>query len=282
MDQADVVVVGGGIAGASLAYALANAGKDVAVLEASVEFEDRVRGEQMHAWGVKEARDLGVEQILLDRGAHVAGLWRQYVEGAPGPADVPVSIMVPGVDGTLNMRHPDACQALIDAAGGAGARVERGIQEIKIGREAVTAVSFRQQGQPGQVRTPLVVGADGRASTVRRQAGIELNRDEARNYITGLLLDDLDVPDDHDAMVAEGDLFFVLFHQGHGRARAYLAGGRSGQHRFSGRHATERFLEAVPLRTFPWGTALRPAPRPGRVRPIPATTPGPIDPLPTA
>ena len=41
MDQADVVVVGGGIAGASLAYALANAGKDVAVLEASVEFEDR-------------------------------------------------------------------------------------------------------------------------------------------------------------------------------------------------------------------------------------------------
>ena len=30
------------------------------------------------------------------------------------------------------------------------------------------------KGQPGQVRTPLVVGADGRASTVRRQAGIEL------------------------------------------------------------------------------------------------------------
>jgi 2-polyprenyl-6-methoxyphenol hydroxylase-like FAD-dependent oxidoreductase len=129
-----------------------------------LEFEDRVRGEQMHAWGVKEARDLGVEKILLDRGAQVAGLWRQYVEGAPGPADVPVSMMVPGVDGTLNMRHPDACQALLDAAAAAGARVERGIQDLKVVREDVMAVSFMQEGQPGQVRTPLVAGADGRAS----------------------------------------------------------------------------------------------------------------------
>src|ERR1700747_2280643 len=116
IDRADVVVVGGGIAGASLAYALSSGGKSVAVLEASLEFEDRVRGEQMHAWGVKEARDLGVEQVLLDAGAHVATLWRQYVEVAPDPADIPVSIMVPGVAGTLNLRHPDACQALLDAA----------------------------------------------------------------------------------------------------------------------------------------------------------------------
>jgi 2-polyprenyl-6-methoxyphenol hydroxylase-like FAD-dependent oxidoreductase len=125
MNQAEVVVIGGGIAGASLAYALASAGKDVAVLEASVKYEDRVRAEQMHPWGVKEARDLGVEQILLDAGGRVARLWRQYVEGAPAPGDLPVSMMVPGVEGTLNMRHPDACQALLDAAARAGARVEQ-------------------------------------------------------------------------------------------------------------------------------------------------------------
>ena len=256
MTDADVVVVGGGIAGASLAYALASAGRNAVVLESSTEFEDRVRGEQMHAWGVKEARDLGVEQALLDAGAHVTGLWRQYVEGAPEPMDIPVSIMVPGVDGTLNLRHPDACQALLDAAAGAGATVQRGVRDITLAPGARMTISYAQDGDARELRTPLVVGADGRTSTVRRQAGIELSRDEPTNYIAGLLLDDLEVPDDHDAMVAESDLFFVLFHQGHGRARAYLVVGKSGQHRFSGRDATDRFLTAAALKTFPWGDSV--------------------------
>ena len=38
------------------------------------------------------------------------------------------------------------------------------------------------------------------------------------NYVAGLLFDDLDIPDDHDAIVSEGDLMMVLFHQGKGRA----------------------------------------------------------------
>src|SRR4051794_24624547 len=106
MEAADVLIVGGGIAGSSLAFALASAGVDVTVLEAATQYEDRVRGEQMHAWGVKEARDLGVEKVLLAAGAHVSPVWRQYVAGSE-PAEVPMSIMVPGVEGTLNLRHPD-------------------------------------------------------------------------------------------------------------------------------------------------------------------------------
>ena len=62
----DVVVVGGGIGGASLAYALARAGKGVTVLEATTEYADRVRGESMQTWGVAEARRLGVEPALLE------------------------------------------------------------------------------------------------------------------------------------------------------------------------------------------------------------------------
>ena len=47
----DVAIVGGGIAGSSLAYALASAGRRVTVLESSVEYEDRVRGETVMPWG---------------------------------------------------------------------------------------------------------------------------------------------------------------------------------------------------------------------------------------
>src|SRR5918994_1948926 len=127
-----VVVVGGGIAGASLAYALAKAGVDVLVLEASLAFEDRVRGESMQPWGVAEARELGVEDVLLAAGAHVSPVWKQYVEGGAEPRDIPMSIMAPGVGGSLNLRHPDACQAVLDAAGAAGAKVQRGVRDVKL------------------------------------------------------------------------------------------------------------------------------------------------------
>ena len=54
----DVVVVGGGIAGSSLAHCLAKAGVRVLVLEGETEFRDRVRGEVLCPWGVAEAGTL--------------------------------------------------------------------------------------------------------------------------------------------------------------------------------------------------------------------------------
>lgn len=257
MQRADAVIVGGGIAGASLAGALADADLDVVVLEASEIFEDRVRGEQMHAWGVREARELGVEQVLLDAGAHVAPMWRQYTDVSDQPNDIPMSMMVPEVDGTLNLRHPDACQALLDAASRSGAGVERGVADVNLGSGQPRTVAYRTSSGTHRVEAPLVIGADGRRSAIRRQAGITLSQQPATGYIAGLLLDDLDtIPNDHDVMVGEGDLFFILFHQGNGRARAYIAVGAADQHRFAGRSATERFLETLSLRSYPHAEVL--------------------------
>src|SRR5437870_5202530 len=130
-DVADVVIVGGGIGGASLTYALAREGVGVTVLEASEEYEDRVRGESMQLWGVKEARDLGVESVMLEAGAHISPVWKQYIEGVGEAGDIPMGLLMEGVDGTLNLRHPTACQALVDAAAGAGATVVRGARTVK-------------------------------------------------------------------------------------------------------------------------------------------------------
>jgi 2-polyprenyl-6-methoxyphenol hydroxylase-like FAD-dependent oxidoreductase len=253
-DVADVVVVGGGIAGASLAFALAREGLGVTVLEASTEFPDRVRGESMHAWGLKEARELGVEDVMLDAGAHISTLWKQYIEGVGEAGEIPVSMMVADIPGTLNLRHPVACQALLDAAAGAGATVVRGTSEIKLSGGSAPTVAYVVEGGAHEVQSGLVVGADGRASTVRKQAGIALERQEPISYIAGLLVDGLDdVPDDHDVLAGEGEGFFVLFHQGGGRARAYIAPGLSGQHRFSGPNGTQEFLAAWAIDCYPWG-----------------------------
>src|ERR1700704_818147 len=129
-DVADVVIVGGGIGGASLAFALAREGLGVTVLEASEEYPDRVRGEGMHVWGVKEARELGVEPVMLAAGAHISPVWKQYMEGYGDIGENPMGMLIEGIDGSLNLRHPVACQALIDAAAAHGVTVVRGVRDV--------------------------------------------------------------------------------------------------------------------------------------------------------
>ena len=63
-DNPDVVVVGAGIAGASIAAVLARAGVEVLLLERQRGYRDRVRGEYMAPWGVLEARALGLEDVI--------------------------------------------------------------------------------------------------------------------------------------------------------------------------------------------------------------------------
>jgi flavin-dependent dehydrogenase len=64
----DIVTVGGGLGGASLARAMAERGARVLVLEREAKFRDRVRGEGMSPWGVAEAKKLGIYDLLLSIG----------------------------------------------------------------------------------------------------------------------------------------------------------------------------------------------------------------------
>ncbi len=66
--SADVVVVGGGIAGSSLATVMARDGYQVVVLERQSAYRDKVRGEVLLCWGVAELLRLDLEKPLLDAG----------------------------------------------------------------------------------------------------------------------------------------------------------------------------------------------------------------------
>ena len=70
----DVITIGG-LAGAALAKRLAENGMRVLVLEREVAFRDRVRGEQMHCWGVAETRTLGLYELLLGTCGHEVRYW---------------------------------------------------------------------------------------------------------------------------------------------------------------------------------------------------------------
>jgi flavin-dependent dehydrogenase len=62
----DIITVGGGLAGATLAKAMVENGARVLVIERERQFKDRVRGEVTFPWGVAELQKLGVYQLLLD------------------------------------------------------------------------------------------------------------------------------------------------------------------------------------------------------------------------
>jgi len=260
--RAEIVIVGGGIGGMSLASALAPDGKAVTVLEASSEYEDRVRGESLLPWGVAEAEELGVLQTLLEADARITETWVHYDALLPTEVSlanpIPAAMMLQGVPGSLNLRHPEACGALAKLAADEGAQVLRGVSDVAVRPGARPQLSARGgAGETIELQPRLVVGADGRNSTVRRQVGITLERHEATHMIAGVLVDGLDDLDlGHDFLATSDDLFMASFRQHHGQVRVYLCPGMNQKNRFAGPSGVAEFMRSANFDCLPFGQRL--------------------------
>jgi 2-polyprenyl-6-methoxyphenol hydroxylase-like FAD-dependent oxidoreductase len=261
METHDVAIVGAGIAGSALAATLARAGLDVLLLEKSETFADRVRGEALVQWGVKEAQNLGLHDALIAAGAHYLPRTVGYDELVPPQvaesASLDMAQFVPGVRGILAISHPRHCQALLDQAAAAGATVRRGIQLMAVEAGAAPTVSYEAAGAKEAARARLVVGADGRPSAVREGLGIPLDMTPPRNLLGGLLVADADGWDaDVWTIGSEKDFCFSVFPQGAGKARVYGWWPVGERHRFAGAQGTGAFLSAFELACCPRATAI--------------------------
>jgi len=192
----DVITVGGGLGGSTLAAELARAGHRVLILERETRFRDRVRGESMLPWGVAVARRLELVDPLLAAGGHQAPLWITYMFGNPvNTRDLHVT--TPHGEAALNIYHPDMQEALLERAAGLGAEVKRGMTVVGVdaapGRQP--AVTFEREGERQTLSARLVVGADGRDSQVRGWVGFEVQRDLELLTIAGTLIEGSGVPD---------------------------------------------------------------------------------------
>ncbi len=241
----DVIIVGGGLAGAVAGQKLARSGRRVLVLERETTFRDRVRGEQMHPWGGAVARRLGIYDELMASGCgHDARYNNAYVAGhQTSHRDLHATTPYGGI-GVTTFHHPEMQELLLTGAAKAGATVRRGASVLSVAGGETAAVAFTDDTGAHAVSARIVIGADGRTSKVRTWAGFQANRDPERLRIAGALLQHTSAPIDglHMCVAPHGNM--LLCPLGDGRARAYFIYdiGVAGRRKLSGKDQIDEFL----------------------------------------
>lgn len=174
--DAEVVVVGGGPAGSATAALLAQAGREVVVLDRASFPRDKACGEYLDP-GVVDALDrLGVlERVLASDPGRLSGMdlvterERHAIRyrSAGGP---------PGVRTALGIRRDVFDTILLEHARARGACVRMNETVVDVLREDARVVGVRVRGRSGDnyvIQAPMTVGADGRTSIVARSLGLE-------------------------------------------------------------------------------------------------------------
>jgi menaquinone-9 beta-reductase len=261
MERFDAVIVGSGIAGGALATMLARGGKQVLLLERTEAYKDIVRGEWIAPWGQVDAKKAGLSEVLAGVSTHNLTYHVEYGEGIdPDQADADrgkIAELMPGLPGPLAIGHPQACQALFDAAVAAGATAIRGVSDIQVTGGDSPCVTYTKDGTRHEAAARLVIGADGRNSQVRTQAGIELHQDKPHHFFSGLLVDGVpEWPEDVQSMGTDLDVQYFVFPQGGGRHRLYLSYGLEQKGRLAGENAAEKFMDAFRLPNVRWSEAM--------------------------
>jgi 2-polyprenyl-6-methoxyphenol hydroxylase-like FAD-dependent oxidoreductase len=256
-EAAEIVVVGGGIGGGALATALARSGVSTLVLEKSMQHVDRVRGEWLAPWGVAETVRLGLYESLLGAGAHHVGEHIGFGDDVDEATARDQALRFATFEGAgfkppLCMRHPDMCDLLNASAVKSGATLLRDVSDVMVEPGNPPKVQFRHHGRTLQLKPRLVVGADGRNSVIRGQAGIRLQRDPTHHLMSGMLVDGIDGwPPSLETIGTENDINFLVFPQSATRARLYICYGLDQRRRFAGADRHARFLDAFRLKTLP-------------------------------
>lgn len=248
MSDVDVVCVGGGIGGAALAATLAKQGLRVVVLERTLEFSDRVRGEVLVPWGLEEARKLGLLEPLAESCGHEVLFWEVGIGGATVLRRDLRETNEQGLP-VLTYHHPPMQDLMLKLAEKAGARIFRGarVRRVEPSESGGTpSVFYELDGESMMLTARLVVGADGRGSPLRKAGGFYVRTHEAQRMFGGVLLENVESPED--TMCSRFDpargLMSWVFPQGNGRARVYIGyNADSGIARLQGDKDLGRFID---------------------------------------
>ncbi len=169
-ERVDAVVVGARCAGSAAATALARAGRRVVALDRNGFPSDTLSTHLLFAGGVAELAALGALERVEAAGPPRLPLAYVYGGGLSVSADyTPIG----AVDYALCVSRPALDAALVETARSAGADVREKFRVRELLWEHDRVVGVRGEGPDGprEVCASLVIGADGRHSTVAELVG---------------------------------------------------------------------------------------------------------------
>jgi len=177
MIDSDVLVVGGGPAGASVAFALARAGVDVHVIDRAHFPRPKPCAEYLSPEASRILTRMGaLERVEQSGAALLTGIRVRAPSGAVIAGDFLASHGFRGFrDQGLSVRREILDAILLDCARAAGARVTEGVRVTDVMRNVegrVVGVRTLVDGVASGVRARFVIAADGLRSVIARRLGL--------------------------------------------------------------------------------------------------------------
>ena len=239
----DIAIIGGGIAGASLAITMQRAGWQTAVIEREPVFRDRVRGEACHPWGVKELLELDLMTFVHQIGGLELPVWTRYRDREED-LQFRWDETFPGTPPEIGFNHPELQEALLTAAAEAGAIVHRPAQAAIARIRNDWLLQIENGDVRADFRAKFLVAADGKNSGTRKLWGGETVTDPAHHSFGGMLVKGIQLPQDsaHQGFYDAG--FSMVFPQGEDRWRVYLVGSTDMAGGYTGTDRASRYLHA--------------------------------------
>ena len=212
--------------------------------------------------GVTELAKLELLQPLREAGALFTTRSIPYDETiAPAEAEARAldltKMHAEGLGGFC-LGHPATCDILARLARTSGASVLRGTSDMSVTSGSRPNVSCTHDGASLEIRPRLVIGADGRNSSVRKNLGFKVNADKPRNLLGGMLIKGVPSwPRDMQAIGVEERFNFLVFPQGHDLLRLYGSYHFADKSRFDGRDRREKLIDAfAKLTCLPYAEAI--------------------------
>jgi geranylgeranyl reductase family protein len=264
----DVVVIGGGPAGSSCAYWLAEAGWDVVVVEKKHFPRVKTCGDGLTPRAVRQLADMGLEDALA--GSHKYGGLRAFGFGQSIEMQWPEHPNFPSYGYTITRHDLDGLVA--DRAVKSGASLLAGTEVVAPALDGSAAptgtlptltgvtVKDKESGATRQVKARYVVVADGANSRLGRQLGTNRRRDlplgmALRGYYTSDRHDDPFIESHLDIRDAEGTMvpgYGWIFPMGDGRVNVGV-GLLSTDRRWKGVNTTHLMDAFVQWAPASWG-----------------------------
>lgn len=170
-----ILIVGAGPAGATLAHLLARRGIEVTLLERQQDFAREFRGEVLMPSGIEALEQMGFHGALGRVPSRIQDSFSAYLNQK---LVIRQKISADAFRGRFPaaISQPLLLEMLVDeAAKSPSFRLERGVsvKDLWIEDDRVVGVRARTESGEREWRADLVIGADGRASVVRKHAGFE-------------------------------------------------------------------------------------------------------------